>query len=341
MTRAELEEALRRAPTAFDFFQALRRIESAHPDKPRLGESVQPGKDEPVRLGQDPSLAFAPAALSAFLPGAEGGPPRLQVSFLGLSGPNGPLPLHLTEYVRDRQRNSNDPTLARFFDVFHHRVLSLFYRAWANSQPTVSADRPQQDHFLTYVGALIGLAMSGLQRRDAFPDSAKLFYAGRLAAQTRNAEGLRAMVGDYFGMPTQVEEFVGSWVDLPESERWHLGGGPDGMRLGLSSNMGARAWSRESKFRIVLGPLHRKQFQSMLPEGEALPRLAALVRNYTGDALDWDVRLILDERTDQPLRLGGTRLGWDAWLGRCPDGKGRQDLILNPHSHTGREQRAA
>jgi type VI secretion system protein ImpH len=341
MTRAELEEALRRAPSAFDFFQALRRIECAYPDKPRLGESVQPGKDEPVRLGQEVSLSFAPSALAAFLPGADGAPPRLQVSFMGLSGPNGPLPLHMTEYVRDRLRNANDPTLSRFFDIFHHRILTLFYRAWADSQPTVSRDRPTQDNFITYVGALIGLAMSGLQKRDAFPDSAKLYYGGRLAAQTRNAEGLRAMVADHFGMRTAIEEFVGAWVDLPESERWHLSGGPGGMRLGLSSNIGARAWSRQTKFRIVLGPLQRKQFQSMLPEGESLPRLAALVRNYVGDSLDWDLRLILDERTDQPLRLGATRLGWDAWLGRCPQGKGRQDLILNPHTHVGREQRAA
>jgi type VI secretion system protein ImpH len=79
----------------------------------------------------------------------------------------------------------------------------------------------------------------------------------------------------------------------------------------------------------------------MLPEGEALPALKALVRNYVGDALDWDLRLILDERTDQPFRLGGARLGWDAWLGRCPDGKGRQDLIFNPHARPGQERRAA
>jgi type VI secretion system protein ImpH len=340
MNRAELEEALRQAPTAFDFFQALRRLECAYPEKPRLGESVRPA-EEPVRLGQEPSLGFAPSPLAAFLPGIDGAAPRLQVSFLGLAGPNGPLPLHLTEYVRDRQRNANDPTLARFFDVFHHRILSLFYRAWANSQPTVSRDRPADDPFVTYVGALLGLAMPGLQRRDAFPDEAKLFYAGRLAAQTRNAEGLQAMVGDHFKLRATVEEFVGSWVDLPESERWHLGRGPEGMRLGHSTNMGARAWNRQTKFRLVLGPLGRKQFQSLLPEGEALPQLQALVRNYVGDSLEWDLRLILDERTEQPLRLGGARLGWDAWLGRCLDGKGRQDLIFNPNVRAGQDQRAA
>jgi type VI secretion system protein ImpH len=341
MNRAELEKALMEAPTAFDFFQALRRLEAAHPQKPRLGESVRPA-DEPVRLGQEPTLAFSPAALAAFLPGAEGGPPRLQVRFLGLTGPNGPLPLHMTEYVRERLRNNNDPTLARFFDVFHHRILSLFYRAWANSQPTVSRDRPQSDRFVTYVGALIGTALPGLQRRDAFPDSAKLFYAGRLAAQTRNAEGLQAMVADYLGMPAAVEEFVGTWMDLPASERWRLGGGPEGMRLGLDTNLGARAWQRQTKFRIVLGPLQKTQFQSMLPEGESLARLSALVRNYVGDGLDWDLRLILDERTDQPLRLGAARLRWDAWLGRCPEGQRgrRQDLILHPQSLASRQAAA-
>lgn len=339
MNRAELEEALFKAPTAFDFFQALRRIEAAYPEKPRLGESVRPA-DEPVRLGQEPSLAFAPSALAGFLPGANGGPRRMLVRFLGLTGPNGPLPLHLTEYVRERMRNSNDPTLARFFDVFHHRMLSLFYRAWANSQPTVARDRPQSDRYTTYMGALIGLAMPGLQKRDAFPDAAKLFYAGRLAAQTRNAEGLQAMVGDFFKMPAAVEEFVGTWVDLPESERWRLTGGPGGIPLGIATNMGARVWQKQTKFRITLGPLQRKQFQSMLPEGESLGTLTALVRNYVGDQLDWDLRLILDERTDQPFRLGAARMGWDAWLGRCPDGKGRQDLIFTPQPQSPRQAAA-
>jgi len=340
MTREELERMLRDEAQSIDFFQALRRLECVHRDKPRLGESVRPA-EEPIRLGQDPSLAFAPGALSGLLPGGDG-PPRLQVSFLGLLGPNGPLPLHLTEYVRDRLRNAGDPTLSRFLDVFHHRMLSLFYRAWANSQPTVSRDRPASDRYTTYVGALVGLALPGLRNRDGFPDPAKLYYAGRLGALTHNAEGLQAMIGDHFQMPATIEEFVGDWIDLPESARWRLGGGPEGMRLGVGSTLGAKAFQRQTKFRVVLGPLERPQFQSMLPEGKALGRLVALVRNYVGDELDWDVRLILDERTEQPLRLGKARMGWDAWLGRPPEGRGRQDLLLNPRAHAQREaERAA
>lgn len=63
------------------------------------------------------------------------GPARLEQFFFGLGGPNGPLPLHLTEYMRERQRNHADPTSKRFLDVFHHRLLSLFYRAWAEARP--------------------------------------------------------------------------------------------------------------------------------------------------------------------------------------------------------------
>ena len=340
MNRKELEAALFRDATVFDFFQALRRLECAYRDRPRLGQAVRTS-EEPIRLGQDPSLSFAPSALSTLQPGRNGVPPRLEVNFLGLLGPNGPMPLHLTEYARDRLRNGGDPTFARFLDVFNHRMLSLFYRAWADVHPTVSMDRPETDRFVAYFGSLVGIGMPGLRGRDAFPDRAKLFYAGRFGAITANAEGLRAIIADHFKMPTAIEEFVGDWFDLPESERWRLDGGPEAMRLGQSTIIGKRAWLRQVKFRVVLGGLDRTQFQSMLPEGELLPRLNALVQNYVGEELDWDLRLILDERTDQPLRLGGARLGWDAWLGRCPDKRDRQDLLLYPRAIMSRQARSA
>ena len=87
------------------------------------GEAERPAA-EPVRLGQDPELAFAPAPLAWF--GAEPGAakPRLQVRLFGLFGPNGPLPLHVTEFARDRLHNAADRTLCRFLDVFHHRFVA-------------------------------------------------------------------------------------------------------------------------------------------------------------------------------------------------------------------------
>ncbi|MBE0618104.1 MAG: type VI secretion system baseplate subunit TssG, partial [Proteobacteria bacterium] len=160
----EFFQALEREPYRFGFFQALRRLECAYRDKSRLGETARPAGD-PVRLGQEPSLTFAPSTLASFSTGGEGRPSRLEILFLGLFGPNGPLPLHLTEYARSRLRNYDDPTFARFADLFHHRLLSLFYRAWANAQPVVQFDRPESDRFALYVGALCGLGMPSVRGR--------------------------------------------------------------------------------------------------------------------------------------------------------------------------------
>jgi type VI secretion system protein ImpH len=340
MTWEELERALSEDATGFDFFQLLRRLEVAHRDKPRLGQSVRVA-DEPIRLGQEPSLSFPPGSVWGLRPGRAGRPPCLEVSFFGLTGPNGPLPHHLTEYARDRLRNSNDATFARFLDMFNHRMLILFYRAWANGQPTVSADRPEADRFAAYAASLAGLGLPGLRSRDLFPDLAKLHFAGRLGCHTRNPEGLRAMISAHFGVPAAVEEFVGAWLDLPEEDRWYPGGSPaEGKRLGRNTIVGTRTWQRQTKFRVVLGPLNRGQFRSMLPEGKGLRRLNALVQNYVGDELDWDLRLVLDERTDEPMKLGATRLGWDAWLGVIPDKRDRQDLLLYPRGIVSRHPRA-
>jgi len=328
----QLLDMLSRAPHEFDFFQVLRRLECAYRDSPRMGEASRPA-DETIRIGQEPSAVFAPSALSRLRPGRAGGPPWLLVYFMGLLGPNGPLPLHLTEYARDRLRNADDPTFSRFLDVFHHRMMMLLYRSWAQGQPTVGQDRPESNRFFTYVGAGIGVAPPAFRDRDKFPDSARLFYAGLFGAQTRHAAGLTAIIGEFFDMPARIEEFVGSWLELPRENRWALGLRDPGVFLGLSTIMGASVWSRQQKFRVVLGPLTRAQFRRMLPGRPSLAKLTSLVRSYTGDELRWDVRLVMDERTDEPLHLGRSHMGWTTWLGRAV-GADREDLILDPQAES-------
>lgn len=336
-----LADVVAKGPERFDFFALMRAIECACPERMRLGQATR-AVDEPVRLGQEPALTFAPSTLAYLEPARDGRPPRIGVHFLGMLGPNGPLPIHVTEYARDRLRNAGDPTLVRFLDLFHNRVLNLFYRAWANAQPTVNRDRPSTDRFETYVGALLGIGSPAMRDRDLFPDSGKLFFAGRLAQQTRNAEGLRAMVADFFRLPTALEEFIGEWTPLLESERWRITRTAFAGQLGVSTLLGARAWQRQTKFRITFGPLKEDEFQSMLPGSPRLKRLCALVRNYVGDSLNWDVRLFLDKRVSQPFRLDRvTRLGWTSWLGHCPEGEGRDDLIFNPHTEIPEEPSAS
>ncbi|WP_082902721.1 type VI secretion system baseplate subunit TssG [Paraburkholderia ginsengiterrae] len=321
--------ALAEAPRGFEFYAALRLIEAAYPGSPRLGRS-QRVADDPVRLAQAVTLAFEPAMIEK-LEWRGGSAPRLEVNFLGLSGPNGPLPLHLTEYIRDRVRNSSDPTMARFLDVFHHRMLSLFYRAWASAQPSVSLDRPDADRFAGYIASLIGTGMASLQHRSALPEVAKLHYAGRLADQRRNAEGLAALLADFFGVAVRVEPFVGHWMRLPADERTRLKSGIAAERLGVSTVLGSAVWNVQHKFRLRIGPLDYEQFRAFLPGGANLRRLIDWVRQYVGDTLAWDVRLVLKKEQVPRLRLGRTaRLGYTTWVAGQLLTRDAEQLLFDP-----------
>jgi type VI secretion system protein ImpH len=314
MTALPLVARLRAAPWAWDFFAALRRLEIEHATRPRLGRSTRPAQDA-VRLAQEPSVEFAPATLAGFEDGKDDAPPRLVAHFFGLFGPDGPLPLHLTEYARDRRRNHRDPTFQRFADIFHHRALSLFYRAWADARPTVSFDRPAEDRFALYLGALIGIGMPSLRERDAMPDLTKLHFAGLLANQTRHAEGLAAILTEFFRMRVRVACFVGAWLAMPPADRTRLGHSPATASLGRTALLGGRVWSRQHKFRIVFGPLDLADYLRMLPGGASFRRLIPIVRNYAGDTLVWDVNLILKREQVPPITLGRSgRLGWTTWL---------------------------
>ena len=91
-------------PQEHHLFQALRVIEAHYSDAPRLGESRRPREDR-VRLGQEAELAFPPSTIASYKKGEHGKPDKLTNRFFGLFGPHGPLPLHITEYTRDRRRN--------------------------------------------------------------------------------------------------------------------------------------------------------------------------------------------------------------------------------------------
>ena len=323
-----LEAALTNRPQDFEFFEAMRRLECAHPEQPRFGHSTRPA-DDPVRLAQAVSLEFAPRDIDRFKPGAQGSPARLYGLFLGLFGSNGPLPLHLTEHAIDRERNANDRALVAFSDMFHHRMLSLFYRAWADAQPTVQGDRPDSDRFRTYVGALIGMATPHLASRDALPDAYKRFFAGRLVPQARNAEGLKGFLEHYFGVAVQTVEFVVDWMRMPDDA--HLRLGSPMAALGTDAVLGAHVRGAQHRFRLRIGPLTRHEFNRFLPGGAALKQLVSAVKLYVGEEKAWDVQLVL-KKDEVPLTHLGQAgsLGLNMWLGRYPRDTDADETVLTP-----------
>jgi type VI secretion system protein ImpH len=322
-------QALQDRPYDFDFFQAVRRIECAHLDLPRIGYSKRPQLDA-VRFCQNVSLAFAPSAINTFIQATDERPGLMVINFFGLLGTNGPMPLSITEYIHDRLHNHGDKTLASFLDVFHHRLISLFYRAWACNQQSVSHDRTEDDRFAVYIGSLFGIGEESLRNRDQVPDIAKLHYSGRLVCQIRNAEGLREILQDYFKIGVDIEQFVGQWVDLLPEHYCRLGESLENAKLGCTLVIGSRFWECQQKFRIKLGPMDLSEYQRMLPGGSSIRHLDAWVKNYIGDELSWELQLILRASEVPDICLGKIgQLGWSTWLGSKAFEEDANDLVLD------------
>ena len=332
---------LRAAPHAHDLFQALRWLDALSPGSPPLGRAARPG-DEPVRLGEEPSLAFAPAMLAHVREGGER--PLLAIRGFGLFGPNGPLPLHLSEYAHERATQYDDPTFAAFADLFHHRLILLFYRAWADAQPAVSLDRPRRARFDAYLASLIGRASRVKDKacaptprsHDAIAPHAQYFHAGHLVRHTRNPEGLVQILRRYFGVPVRIVEHVGQWLPLTREQRCGLGGAG---RLGTSA-LGSAVRDAQSRIKIVLGPLTLAEYRRFLPGSTAARALAAWVREYIGIEFDWDLQLELAADEVPALALGRRDgLGLDSWIGRRTGLAPARDLVLDYSVH-GRRARA-
>jgi type VI secretion system protein ImpH len=307
-------EQLRRTPERFGLFAALRLLEQAFPQQPRFGEGRQASED-PVRLGHTPHLAFAPSDVATYeeTPGGV----RLEQHSFGLFGPNGPLPVHLTELAYTRRRHVEDDSIVDFLDIFQHRLISLFYRAWAEADPATHFDRPDSDRFTLYLGALLGLASPAARNRDAVSDYAKLSRAAAFGRQTRSAPALQAILADYFDAEVLVREFTGAWLAVPADEQCCLGAQRSALAGGAF--LGSGIWDCQHKFEIVLGPLTLARLETFLPGEVGLRELHALVRLFTGDEWTWQLRvLLLADETPRTVLGKNGKLGWVAWLGSHP-----------------------
>ncbi len=324
-------------PWRLDFFAAMRRLEALAAPSPRWGHAAKPSA-EALRVGQDPSLSFAPASVSGFEPPDRGAPvPRMRQYFFGYLGPNGPLPVHLNDLIRERAHNQGDSTWLAFLDSFTHRFALHFYRAWTQPRAAVALDRPGDDAWRRWVGALIGTGTAMRQQRDAIPDDARLHFSGWLARRVHCNEGVERVIAGFFDVPTRIDPWVGHWLPIAPRERTELGsrgiGGGAVSRLGAGAVLGTQVWDRQHRVRLRLGPLSLARYRQFLPDGSALPTLRCWMRQLLGDELQWDAQLVLRKDEVPPSRLGqrrgnAPRLGWVSWLGERPRTRDAADVCL-------------
>lgn len=373
---APLNERLWAKPGEFDFFQAVRLLvrmaergvlpgeersaaSTATTKRKPLGHDFAPG-EEAVRFRSVASHAFAAAEIVKLArPRAsessaehEGGSPRqtaappleMFVTFLGLTGPNGVMPQHYTSQIIERLK-AKDFSLAEFLDLFNHRLISLFYRAWEKYRFPIGFERfrlaPERDEpddlFTACMYALVGFGTEGLRRRQEFDDEAVIYYGGHFAHWPRNAVSLEGIAGEYFGFDLEVRQFQGQWLTLARHDQSALPNAtqPRGLNceLGVNAIAGERVWDVQSKFRHRIGPVGYRAFCRLMPSGDMLRPLCQLTRTYVGPQFDFDVQPILKAAEIPWCKLGGdaeapARLGWNTWIRSGPMHRDAEDVIF-------------
>lgn len=293
-----------------DFYQLVRVIECSDKSKPPVGDSYSPQTDS-VRFAQNVSLGFAPGTVSSIRQ-AEDKCPVVEVNFLGLTGPNGPLPLHVTEKILSMRRDGNT-SLKAFLDLFNNRMIALFYKAWRMSKPAV-AYTSSEDRFKLYISSIAGIAGDSFTGRDGIDDDYKRYCASALSSGVKNAEGLESMIEGYFNVPAKVMQFEGRWVPLNKDEMMHSG--RSNCRLGLDTIIGERIWNCQIGIMVELGPLDRDVYKKFYKNEVLYGKLIDLLRTYCGDEYRVDVRFILKRHDAEGVCLGRRgNLGCLALLG--------------------------
>lgn len=324
-SRDDLTDAV---PSDWDFFALLRELET---DRARFGRGG--GADrEPARLGQVPRLTFAVSDVAA-IDRREDGVPEIGVNVIGLIGPEGPMPLHLTRWILSRLSNrwfsgedgaTADTAFLDLINVLQHRQIALFWRSWADARPEIHIAHGDGGRVTATMRALAGLGLPGTDSEDIRLDGAKLRHSTSLVQEARSPERLTQFLETVLQVPVALEEFIGNWIEIPENLQSRLGRRHAG--LGAGAVIGKRSFDREGHAEIRIGPLSFAQLVEFIDDSDAWRRLCHALRFAAGLELQFDVRLELAAGEVPPARLGGARLGRTAWL--APDASQSSDDIV-------------
>ena len=325
LTRSIVEEGYR-----FSFFQVVRLLQHAFPGRPRVG-GPGPASGELLRLRPSLDLVFAPSDVREVRPvSAPDGSPRYEVTitFMGLYGTVSPLPTFFTEDLLHQEEGIT----RGFLDLFHHRLLSLFYRAWEKYRLSAQFDAAGADPLSRKLLAF--LAVDRLPADHRLPPVRLLGMTGVLTRNPRCAGAVAALLNDYFEGPTfEVDPCVPRWVEVPPDQRNRLG--QSNCRLGADLTLGGRVLDRSGTFRVRVSALGLKDFVRLLPGGDRLSELRELVDLVNTDGLDYEVDLGLLKEEAPELRLSSetARLGWLTWLGGRPDADPRVKFLMEGWLH--------
>ncbi|MBN1932248.1 MAG: type VI secretion system baseplate subunit TssG [Desulfobacterales bacterium] len=303
----------------FSFFKAVNVLESLYPDKEPLGRTLEPHK-EAIRFSVKPGFGFPPSDISNLKHENKIDPVEMEVAFMGMIGPSGILPDWYNELAIERIRRK-DFSFSAFLDIFHHRLISLFYLAWKKHRYTVNYMSGAKDRLSQYLLSLAGLGTPGLYGRIGLPEESLIYYSGLLSRAVPSAVAIESTLEYFAGTAVEVQQFIDRMLLLSPEDQTQIGVANG--RLGINTVCGSYVWENQSRFRVNLGPMGYGDFLRFLPSGDMLRPIFSLVRYMVGIEFEFEIRLFLKRKEIPPCILGAKtptapRLGLSTWI-KHPD----------------------
>ncbi|MBF0201966.1 MAG: type VI secretion system baseplate subunit TssG, partial [Desulfamplus sp.] len=144
-------------------------------------------------------------------------------TFLGLYGTSSPLPTFYTEDLID-ELNDEGSIKRDFLDIIHHRLYPIFFNIHSKYNLLYKICQECDHKTAEILYAILGLENPVLRSKLPLHEN-YLKYSGILTQFPRSAEGLEAMVSDFFnlGGDVKVRQCVFRRVSIPEDQRAGLG----------------------------------------------------------------------------------------------------------------------
>ena len=311
-------------PWTFDFFQAVRLLDTFAADTPPGAALVS----ERIRFANSIALDFPSAELQSIgvgqsalgEDGAEHPVFVLTTRFFGLTGTQGSLPLHYTERIAEAERRSDDSSIRSFYDMLTGRAVELFYLAWRKHKLAQMHEADPDRYFTPLLLSFCGLGQDTLRKRmDDSPgcvdDESIAYFAGLIFQRPLSVHALQRILSSYFKVEVTLKQFHGGWCPVSPNQQSRLGHGT--AALGECAFLGERIWQRDLRVQIAIGPLEIDAYRSFLPGSSRSVALAKLLKFLTGCSFEYEIRLILCADAEKFCRLAEaapTRLGFDSYL---------------------------
>lgn len=309
-------QSLLDSPSEHDFYQAVfslqKQLAQGKAQYRKVGHDSLP-KNELVRFKAEQHLGFPGQPIKDV---SENGTSKdvisvdMLVSFMGLTGSCGALPQHYSELVLERLK-LKDTGMKDFYDLFNHRLISLFYRAWEKYRFSVNYQNGQSHNPDSFTFAINKLA--GNQKSS-------LLYAGILNKKIRSVDGLICILSHFTQSKVSVKQFKGQWQTLAANEQTRLAARtlPEGQfaRLGVDASIGGRVWDINSGIEIFIKPQPESLLSNYNKRLEIVKEVKSLVSSYLGIGIKFKLFLEIKQGIMPIVQLSksGIPLGMGAGL---------------------------